>query len=493
MSVILSLFHGPIHRVRQQTPIGSAICRLARHYSVCNGTPGHCPRSQLYQIGQTSRPSRLLLAMLVLGAAAPTRVTAAPAGPDPVIAQALERLRANKPADAYAILRPRRDDLAENGDYDYALGLAAIDSGHVPDAILAFQRVLAINPGQTQARAELARAYALSGDIETARREFDTVSGDPTIPDPVRQRFTGLVQRLDRTLRPGSNLTGFVEGGGGYDSNVNAATSAGQLVIPVFSFLGPATLSADARSRSDGFGAVGGGISEDYGFNRQSHVFASVLANARLNLSASSLNQTAGTATLGYAHTAAHRDVASISAQSQQFVLGSRHYRSAWGAIVQYSHRLPGGAVLSGEVEGFDIVYPTDHARNARRYGAGINYVNRTLYLGLQGGHEDTRDTRATNLSNTYIGVRGAYEHNLAPGLSLFGQATYEARRHDVADPLFLTRRHDDQIDAAVGLHVAVAHHVTLVPQVGYTRNISNIAINDYHRVTGSITARFEF
>jgi len=52
------------------------------------------------------------------------------------------------------------------------LGLAAVDSGHVPDAILAFQRVLAITPGQAQARAELACAYALSGDIETARFEF---------------------------------------------------------------------------------------------------------------------------------------------------------------------------------------------------------------------------------------------------------------------------------------------------------------------------------
>ena len=438
-------------------------------------------------------PSCLLLATLVLSATAPAHAATAPADPDPIVAQGLERLRANQPAEAYAILQPHRDDLADNGDYDYALGLAAIDSGHVPDAILAFQRVLAINPGQAQARAELARAYALSGDIETARREFDTVSGDPTIPDPVRQRFTGLVQRLDHRLHPGSNLTGYVEGGGGYDSNVNAATSVGQLVIPVFSFLGPATLSADARSRGDAFGTVGGGISEDYGFSRQSHAFASLLGTSRLNAAASSLNQTAGTATLGYAYSAANHDVVSISIQSQQFVLGSRHYRSAWGAIAQYSHRLPGGAVLSGEIEAFHIVYPTDRARNVRRYGAGANYANRTLYLGVQGGHEDTRDARVANLSNTYFGLRGAYEHSLLPGLSLFGQAAYEGRRHDAADPLFLTRRRDDQIDATIGLHVGVSHHLTLVPQASYTRNFSNIVINDYRRFTGSVTARFEF
>ena len=65
------------------------------------------------------RPSRLLLATLVLGAAVPahaaTRSTDQ-ASPDSIVAQALERLRANKPAEAYAILRPHREDLADNGE-----------------------------------------------------------------------------------------------------------------------------------------------------------------------------------------------------------------------------------------------------------------------------------------------------------------------------------------------------------------------------------------
>ncbi|WP_353227228.1 tetratricopeptide repeat protein [Novosphingobium sp.] len=446
------------------------------------------------------RPSSGVLALLLLGTGIPVMaqtVSPVPANPtvsnNPLVAQALQQLRSGQAAAAYALLRPHLADMAGDSDYDYALGLAAIDSGHVPDAILAFQRVLAARPDQAQARAELARAYALSGDIETARREFDTVAGDATIPDPVRQRFTGLVQRLDRTLQPGSNLTGYAELGGGYDSNVNAATSAGQLVIPVFAFLGPATLSADARSHGDGFGSLGGGLSEDYGFNRQSHVFASVLAASRINGSVGRLNQTFATGTLGYGYTAANHDVASISVQTQQFVLGSNHYRSAWGAIAQYSHRLPGGAVLSGEVEAFDITYPTDRLRNARRYGGGVTYVDHSLYLGVQGGHEQTRNQASDNLSNGYFGVRGAYEYRLAPKISAFVQLAFEARRHDATDPLFLVRRHDDQFDATVGLHVAVLAHVTLNPQVGYTRNSSNIAIDDYTRVTGSITARLEF
>ena len=46
--------------------------------------------------------------------------------------------------------------------------------------------------GIPAARAEIARVYALSGDVDTARAQFDTVLQDPSLPDPVRQRFTRM-------------------------------------------------------------------------------------------------------------------------------------------------------------------------------------------------------------------------------------------------------------------------------------------------------------
>ena len=430
----------------------------------------------------------LAVALIAIATAAP-----AAASSDPLVKTASDLIKAGKSAQAYALLRPQRDASASDPDYNYALGLAAMDSNHVTEAILAFQRVLAITPDQTQARAELARAYAMSGDIDTARREFDTVAGDPTIPDPVRQRFNTVVKRLDRTLKPGSNLTGFVEAGGGYDSNVNAATSAAQLLIPVFSFLGPATLSTDARSQSDGFGSIAGGISEDFGFDRQSHVFASLLGTARFNGTQSQLNQTLGTATVGYSYTAANHDVASISAQTQQFLLGGARYRSATGIIAQYTHRLAGGSALSAQVEGFDIVYPTDRLRNARRFGGAITYAARHFYIAAQGGHEAARNAQADNLSNAYGGLRASFDYRLAGKVAVFGTFAFETRRYDAADQLFLIRRRDNQYDASLGLHIALLPHVSFNPQVGYTRNDSNIAIDDYRRFTAAATVRFEF
>ena len=434
------------------------------------------------------RRGAMLAAVLMLTGACPAFAHA-----EQIIDQSLALTNHGKAAEAYKLLQPELGSQAANPDYNYALGLAAVDSGHVVEAIQAFQRVLAVRPDQAQARAELARAYALSGDVDTARREFNTVSGDPTIPDPVRQRFDTLVKGIDHTLKPGSSVTGYLEASGGYDSNVNAATSATQIVIPVFSFLGPATLSSNARRQAVGFGAIEGGASAEYGFDRQSRVFASILGSGRFNSAQTGLNQALGTATIGYAHTAANRDVASVSLQTQQFFLGGDHYRAASGVVVHYTHLLPGGHALSGEVQFFDVTYPTDPLRNARRFGLGVSYVTRNIYFGVQGGHEKARVVGANNLSNGYGGVRLAFEQPVATNLAVFGAVAFEARRYNAPDPLFLMNRRDNQYDASVGLRFRLTPHVTVNPQVSYTRNDSNIAIDSYDRVAASAAVRFEF
>jgi predicted Zn-dependent protease len=106
---------------------------------------------------------------------------------------------------AYELLAPLADARAGDPAFDYALGLAAVDSGRPSEAIVALQRVLAVQPNNGPARAELARAYAAIGDIDTARAEFDTVVGDPSIPDPVRQRFSRLVRDFDRQIAGGAD------------------------------------------------------------------------------------------------------------------------------------------------------------------------------------------------------------------------------------------------------------------------------------------------
>lgn len=430
------------------------------------------------------------LAVLTMasGAAAPAR-----AANDATVQQATQLIRDGRPREAYALLAPLTDGRAADADFDYALGLAALDSGRTAEAIVALQRTLAIRPGFAAARAEIARAYALTGDIDTARKQFDTVAGDATIPDPVRQRFGALVQSFDRINQPGLKVSGYAEAGAGYDSNVNAATSQSQLVIPLLSFLGPAALSGAATQQGDGFATVEGGLTLDYGFDRHSHVFVSGLGSGHINFRQTAFSQAIGVGTAGYSYTAANHDVMSLSGQYQYFALGGTGYRRAGGGIAQYSHVLGATRSLSVAGQFFDITYPTDPLRNARRYSGSLTYVDGNILLSAQGGSEDVKSAATRNLSNSFYGARIAGEHRLAPRLSVFANAAIERRDYRAPDPLFLIDRHDTEIDVAGGLRFRLTPRLIATVQGGYTHNDSNIALDQYDRATGTASLRVEF
>jgi tetratricopeptide (TPR) repeat protein len=420
--------------------------------------------------------------------------TAAFAVVDATVGQADQLVQANRAGEAYRLLAPLAATRAGDPDFDYVLGLAAVDSGRPAEAIIALQRVLALQPANAQARAELARAYALAGDADTARREFDTVVGDPTLPDPVRQRFNGILSQLDRSISGGgTDVTGFAEASVGYDSNVNSATSQSSLVIPLFAGLGAATLSGSAVETSDSYGRLDAGASVIHGLSRQARVFASLLGSAKENLDDDLFDQASLTGTGGYSYTTAARKVISASLQAQGFWLSGSRYRDSFGGTAQVTTPLPGGAALSFAGQYFKIKYPTDPLRDADRYVVGASYAWRQGVVSLQAGQETTDDAAADQFSHRFFGANGTYEYPLGAGMTVVGSLGGEVRDYEAADPLFLVTRKDKQIDAVVGLRMKIRERLILKPQVTYTASSSNIALYDYDRVTAAVTLRAEF
>ncbi|NCP19156.1 MAG: tetratricopeptide repeat protein [Erythrobacter sp.] len=398
-------------------------------------------------------------------------------------------------ADAhYRELSRQIEQQAGDPAFDYAFAVAALDAGHYGEAIVALQRVLAVQPDNAPARAELARAYALSGDADTARQEFATVVDDPTLPDPVRQRFTGLISQLDRQIDGGGrDISGFVEAGAGYDSNINAATDLTQITIPLFAFLGPGRLGAGARAQDDGFYEINGGVSAVAAINRQDRVFASALLNWRDNFDSDPFDIASLTGTAGYAHSFGNSDVASISAQVQKFWLGGDGYRTAIGAIGQYTHLLDGGDAIAASVQWTRLEYDTDPLRDADRYAFGVGYVTRLASLNATLGHEETRDPLGDAQSNTFFQIGAGAEVPVARRIAIVAGAGFDLRRYDARDILFMVEREDERLDASLGLKVAITDNLLFQPRATVTRNWSNIALYDYERWSASAALRFEF
>jgi len=81
-------------------------------------------------------------------------------------------LAAGKGAEAYQLLEPAESARAGNVEFDFLLGLAALESGQNTRAVFALERVLAMDPNNVRARAEIARAYLALGETQTAAQEF---------------------------------------------------------------------------------------------------------------------------------------------------------------------------------------------------------------------------------------------------------------------------------------------------------------------------------
>lgn len=114
---------------------------------------------------------------IVFGAALAAVSLCAPAAAavDAVVTQALALHGRGDAAGAFALLAPLETTRAGDAEYDYALGLAAADSGRTGIALRALQRVIAVQPENAQARAEIARVYAMAGHV-------DTSANSPAIP-----------------------------------------------------------------------------------------------------------------------------------------------------------------------------------------------------------------------------------------------------------------------------------------------------------------------
>ena len=385
---------------------------------------------------------------------------------------------------------------ARAGDpaFDYALGIAALDTGRYGEAIIALQRVLALQPANAAARAELARAYALAGDIDTARAQFATVVDDPSLPDPVRQRFTGFVRQFDKQMAGGgSDISGFVDARFGHDSNINSATELNSIVIPLFSFLGPGQLGGAAVAQSDEFYDITAGISGVTALGRQDRVFASLLGNWRDNLTTSLFDQAALTATAGYAHSFANQDVISISGQVQEFWLDRSSFRTSAGVTAQYTKPLSRGRAVTASAQWSRLDFAGDPLRDADRYAASLGLVGKRFIATLTGGTEQTRRQAGDHLSFDFVAVNLGAEVPVAKRVAAVGGIAFDLRRHGAADPLFLTERKDERLDLTAGLKVAVTDRLFLQPIATYSRNWSNIALFDFERWTVSVGARFEF
>ena len=420
---------------------------------------------------------------------------------EPDLAGAEALMKQGKAAEAYLLLEPFEFELSGNINYDYLLGIAALDSGKPDKATIAFERVLAVDPNHAGARLDMGRAYFALGDFARAKTEFDTVltQDPPPAARTVIANYMAAMQKQESAKQ--TKASGYIEASVGHDSNVNFATSQSQIAVPALGNLMFTLNPGNVRAPDNYFGVnLGGEISHQ--FVPKFGIYAGADVRVRDNrtentFSSNSLDGRAGIS-LGEGV-----DVVRLGLLGGKFELDGKNNRDTSGASVEWRHLINPANQLNtfGQFARYRFE-PTISVNDFDQTTVGMNWlhvfndgkgvISTTFFSG-----KDDAPLRADG-DKSFVGVRFGGQIQISEKVEFFAGLGAQASHYRLANAAFSPvgeslKRGDRQLDASLGFNWHLDKFWTLRPQVTYLRNNSNIVIYEHDRTDVSITLRRDF
>jgi outer membrane protein len=428
---------------------------------------------------------------------------------------------------AFELLAPLEQQRAGEPAFDYALGLAAIDAGEYTRAVFALERVLAVQPGHPQARAEIARAYFLIGENRAARAEFETVrAGNP--PPEVQgivDRFLGALDARQASARSG--ITGFLETGIGFDSNVNSSNYCSPGLPGSCVAFNPGT-----GQRSGWYQAIGAGISGRRALNDNWTLIANGNADLRYNRQLDRFDTSSYGIDAGVIHTRGAHEFTGLL-QMSSFELDRRRFRDTFGGLAQWRYNVSDEQQLIGYIQryrfthpdGISISFPPDNAVHTSTVNGRLNAVRQmfgmswagtlpitlapSVFVGAYGGTETvmtlvedvTLPAYNADKNARIFGIRFGGQVAVGSATTAFANASIEERSYGGTDKVlagvpFTTQgifRQDSEWSMRVGAEYRASRNWTIVPQASFYENRSNVLQFANRRSQISVTLRYSF
>ena len=418
---------------------------------------------------------------------------------DGLVAAAGRLMQQGQVRQAWALLAPREGEFAGDIEYDYLLGIAALDNARPAPASLAFERILIQRPNHAGARMGLARAWFALGDYERARNEFETLS-DMDPPERARVAIARYLDIIDeRTLPPvRTRLTGHMELGGGRDSNVNRATDRETVRIPALGGFELA-LSEDSQETSDSYGRLAGGAMLEHALSESVALYSGVDGSGRTHFDERQYDTLRGDLRAGIRlRSDRHYYTLGLSG-GQLWVDGSRN-RQVLGLNAQWRWLATRDNQFAVFTQANQMRHPDSlDVQDADQLLLGASWL-RNLGAGgrtrtsltLLGGAEDARGGR-TDGDKTIIGARAGLQHLLRQDLLLVGSGGWRQDSFDEENTTFQREREDTSVDLSLHLDWRLDGEWTMRPSISYLDNDSNIPVNDFDRLDVSLTLRRDF
>ena len=490
------------------------------------------------------------LSVAVVSLAAEAPVQASGGNAEKQISQAQALVQVGKFKEAFDLLQPLEFEQAGNVQFDYLLGVSAVNAGRPDMATIALERIASTNPGLLDARQWLAIAYFQSGDSPRAKKEFTWLlsqkTATPQIKATANQYLASIKQQEDardaearKAMRP--YLIGSVELGYGRDSSIATVpqdypsaylASIGQPPPPdqpripsgisdTFELL---NLNMEGRAPFSSAGTFGFVSAESTNriYNKHS------MMNSHTNVYKGGVNIMRGghTYRLELSHRAYRQD-------GTELVRGYNNNSSQNSALLDARFMLTQRDLLALSVQYSKPRYETSPTQDTRQTVLGTNYMHifardgsPLVYFALN----QTRDKAVMNMNQTRIDIYDALDPNtgLPTGAtitqyssilsdvsrvtnSLVAYTQYSFRENaDISAMWMVSKRTDSTAYARSGLPTFAygkdVMHVVMLgvnwrpvkdwvvhPQWMGTKNDSNIPLYSFQKSEISVSVKREF
>jgi hypothetical protein len=444
------------------------------------------------------RPARWIRTLPVALLIAASHPAFAQEPSDPVVRQLNELVRVGQYEQAYAYARANLAEYEGEPEFDFLLGLAAMDSGRPTEAVFALERIAYQYPDQQRVKLELARAFYMSNNLPAARQLFTDVLATEPAPN-VQTNIRAFLAEIDaREANLRGNFTWFVNSAIGNDSNINSATELGVIPTPI----GDVELNPNGQSIDDSYVDLGGGVSYTRPFSKTSAISASANYTQHNNLSTSDFDLDILAADVSYAHIVRETMRLTYGARVQRVNLDSEPFQDSASVITSWQRSAGGG--WSQAVTGAYTQVRFDDGINAN---ASFRDVNQVLLSGVLGktdgrffhsisayvGDESAVKSLGKNNAQQFYGIAFSEQFQFSPAHIPYFRISLHRSENEAPDPIFNIEREDDTFSTSLGWIWRAHRKVNVTTDVTYTDNESNLDLYTYDRVKYQTALRYQF
>lgn len=382
--------------------------------------------------------------------------------------------------------------------FDFLYGVAAVNTGRIPEGLLALERHLTAVPANDRARLELARGYFLLGEYTRARVEFEFVLRyNP--PAGVRATINGFLQAMQTRENADRRASArvYAEAGAGYDNNVNGGTFRDELQL-VF---GNITLAGSpSRQVADSYGQAAVGGQHLVRVTNRFSVFAGADLDHRENVDEKAYNLTNAGAYVGFTQLGAGA-LWRLTLGGGTLQVGGNRYRNTGQLGLEANVSLSPDLALMGFAQYAEFRHAeADRVRDSRATTLGVMLTRSfnglpgapSLGLRLSWTQEDNQRLRSDlDRQVPLLRVFGAVTP--LPSLRVSAGLTVYQQHFGNVDIGFGTERRDTALAGDLVASYALDERWSLRADAVWSRNRSNQDLYDSSRKAVSMKLRYQY